>query len=69
MRKTILVTGGAGFVGSHLCFRLIKLGYKVICVDNLITGNLKNINSLLNDKKFIFKKVDVTKEFDIKAWF
>ena len=46
--KTIIVTGGAGFLGSHLCERLIKEGNQVICVDNLITGSQKNVGHLLS---------------------
>ena len=41
--KKILVTGGAGFVGSHLCKKLLELGNRVLCIDNYITGNKKNI--------------------------
>lgn len=67
MKKTVLITGGSGFIGSHLCFKLIKLGYRVICVDNLITGSLKNIKELLNNRSFIFKKLDVSKSFNVRA--
>ena len=42
--KTVLITGGAGFIGSHLCGFLLDKGFKVICMDNFITGNKKNIN-------------------------
>lgn len=52
--KTILVTGGAGFLGSHLCDFLIKKGNKVICVDNLSTGNKSNIKHLLDHENFSF---------------
>ncbi|MEK6892178.1 MAG: GDP-mannose 4,6-dehydratase, partial [Nanoarchaeota archaeon] len=52
--ETILITGGAGFIGSHLCDFLIGKGYKVIAVDNLITGNLKNIEHLRGNKNFSF---------------
>lgn len=41
--KTALVAGGAGFIGSHLCDRLLKDGYKVLCMDNLYTGRIENI--------------------------
>lgn len=44
--KKILVSGGAGFIGSHLCMRLIKEGHKVICLDNLFTGSEENIAHL-----------------------
>jgi UDP-glucuronate decarboxylase len=46
MRKRILVTGGAGFLGSHLCKRLLNEGNEVICVDNFFTGDKKNIEDL-----------------------
>jgi len=65
-KKTALITGGAGFIGSHLCQRLIQEDYRVICLDNLVTGSLKNIKSLLSDKNFNFIKHDVTKYIDIR---
>ena len=58
-KKTILVAGGAGFVGSHLCEALIKRGAKVIALDNLSTGNKKNIAHLLKHPNFKFIKGDV----------
>jgi len=60
-KKTAVVTGGAGFIGSHLCDRLIAEGYKVICIDNFITGNPDNIRHLLTDGNFSFIKHNVTK--------
>ena len=54
-----LVAGGAGFVGSHLCDKLINGGYFVICLDNLLTGSIKNISHLLDKKNFKFIKADV----------
>jgi nucleoside-diphosphate-sugar epimerase len=57
--KKALVTGGAGFVGSHLCNVLVKKGLEVVCVDNLITGKKKNIGQLINNKSFTFKHIDV----------
>lgn len=58
--KTALVTGGAGFIGSHLCDRLLKDGRRVICVDNFITGNRENISHLENRKAFTFIEADVS---------
>jgi len=55
-----LVTGGAGFLGSHLCDRLIDEGHEVLCVDNLYTGSRDNISHLLNNHKFEFMRHDVT---------
>ena len=63
--KTAVVTGGAGFIGSHLCDALIKKGYKVICVDNLITGSKKNIRHLEKNKNFKFLKHDVIKDLNL----
>ncbi|PNX52063.1 MAG: NAD-dependent dehydratase [Thermoplasmata archaeon M9B2D] len=60
MRKRILVTGGAGFLGSHLCERLLREGNEVICVDNFFTGDKKNIEHLLNDPYFEVIRHDVT---------
>ena len=57
--KTILVTGGAGFVGSHLCDRLIDAGHTVICLDNLQTGREVNLARLLGHKRFRFIRADV----------
>ena len=51
VRKNILVTGGGGFLGSHLCERLLNEGHCVICVDNFFTGNKKNIEALLDNLK------------------
>jgi dTDP-glucose 4,6-dehydratase len=66
-KKTVVITGGAGFIGSHLCNRLIKEGFKIICLDNLITGTLENIKYLLKDKNFRFVKQDVTKYIAIRG--
>jgi dTDP-glucose 4,6-dehydratase len=60
-RKRVLVTGGAGFLGSHLCDRLIAEGYHVIAMDNLITGNLENIEHLFKLEQFEFYHHDVSK--------
>jgi UDP-glucuronate decarboxylase len=58
--KRILVTGGAGFLGSHLCERLLKDGHDVLCVDNYFTGNKKNILHLLNNPHFELMRHDIT---------
>jgi dTDP-glucose 4,6-dehydratase len=57
---TSVVTGGAGFLGSHLCERLLKEGHRVICLDNLITGSVGNIEHLFTNKDFSFVQYDVT---------
>ncbi len=59
--KKVLITGAAGFLGSHLCDRMMSEGYHVIGMDNLITGNLDNISHLFNDKYFEFYHHDVSK--------
>ena len=61
MKKRVLITGGAGFLGSHLCDRFIREGYEVIAMDNLITGDLRNIEHLFPLKEFQFYHHDVTK--------
>ncbi len=58
--KRVLITGGAGFLGSHLCDRYIKEGYEVICMDNLITGDSDNIAHLVGNDRFSFVNYDVT---------
>lgn len=63
--ETCLVTGGSGFIGSHLCDKLIENGYKVICLDNLITGSKRNIEHLLSNPNFKFVEADVCKAIDI----
>ena len=63
-KKRALVTGGAGFIGSHLCERLLEEGYRVICVDNLRTGSLENIAHLQHDAGFEYVHHDVTTYID-----
>ena len=63
----ILVTGGAGFIGSHLCERFLAEGHEVICVDNLVTGNADNIAHLFADARFSFIPQDVTTFMHIKG--
>lgn len=58
--KRILVTGGAGFLGPHLCDRLIEQGNDVICLDNLFTGRKENIRHLMGNPYFEFIRHDVT---------
>ena len=60
MRKRILVTGGAGFLGSHLCDQLLAQGHDVLCVDNLYTGQKDNIRHLLQHPQFEFMRHDIT---------
>ena len=62
----ILVTGGAGFLGSHLCERLLKDGHEVICLDNLFTGKKANIAPLLSHPYFEFKRHDVVDPFKVE---
>ncbi|MFH1721133.1 MAG: UDP-glucuronic acid decarboxylase family protein [Candidatus Altiarchaeota archaeon] len=62
-----LVTGGAGFLGSHLCEKLIGEGHEVVCIDNLITGNQKNISELEERKDFSFIKHDVSKYIELEG--
>ena len=64
--QNVLVTGGAGFIGSSLCDRLLKDGHKVFCLDNLLTGSTKNIDHLLNASNFEFIEADVTKPFTFR---
>ncbi len=61
MAKRILITGAAGFLGSHLCDRFLKEGYEVVGMDNLLTGNIKNIEHLFPVKEFEYYHHDVTK--------
>lgn len=63
----IVVTGGAGFIGSHLCARLLEDGHSVLCVDNLLTGSEQNIDSLRNNPRFTFLQHDVTHPFSFEA--
>ncbi|MBT3393547.1 MAG: SDR family oxidoreductase [Waddliaceae bacterium] len=60
MRKRTLVTGGAGFIGSHLCKALLQKGHEVVCVDNLFTGNKDNLSDIWDERYFEFIRHDIT---------
>tara|TARA_X000000950_G_scaffold225907_1_gene272590 strand:+ start:3962 stop:4912 length:951 start_codon:yes stop_codon:yes gene_type:complete len=62
-KKNILVSGGAGFIGSHLCSKILSLNHRVICIDNLITGSLSNITGLMQNPDFEFINHDIIKPF------
>jgi len=64
-KQVCVVTGGAGFIGSHLCERLLTDGYVVFCVDNLLTGSEKNIEPLKKNPDFTFIKWDIISEFPV----
>lgn len=64
--KRVLITGGAGFIGSHLCELFLKKGYEVICVDNLISGNMDNIAHLFGER-FTFLRYDITNPIWIRG--
>ena len=65
--KRILITGGAGFIGSHLCKRLLDEGNDVICLDNFFTGSKENIINLLDNNRFELVRHDITKEYFIEV--
>ena len=67
MKKNILVTGGAGFIGSHLCERLLNDNHRVICLDNLYTGSLKNIEKFKNNNNFEFVNHDIIEPYHRKS--
>ena len=67
MKKRVLITGGAGFLGSHLCELFLAKGCRVICMDNLITGKVENIKRLLKNKNFEFIKHNVSEYIDVKG--
>jgi UDP-glucuronate decarboxylase len=66
-RQRAVVTGGAGFLGSHLCARLLREGYAVLAIDNLVTGSLNNLKALRTDPHFRFAKHDITASLEIDA--
>ena len=63
---TSVVTGGAGFLGSHLCDALLERGHRVVCVDSLETGSLQNVEHH-RDERFLFVNHDVTEHLEIEA--
>ena len=65
MNKRVVITGGAGFLGSHLCERFLAEGWGVLCVDNLLTGNKDNVAHLLSDERFEFMEHDVTQYIEV----
>jgi UDP-glucuronate decarboxylase len=67
IKKKILVTGGAGFLGSHLCEKLLKLGHEVVCLDNYFTGQKRNVVHLLDNPYFELIRHDVTMPFFIEV--
>jgi dTDP-glucose 4,6-dehydratase len=64
-KKTVLITGGAGFIGSHMCEKLLFNGYSVVCLDNFVTGSPENIKSLFKQKYFCFIEYNVSNYIDI----
>lgn len=67
-QKTVLVTGGAGFIGSFLCEALLKAGDRVICIDNFSTGHVRNIESLLRNPDFQFLRLDINEPFNLETF-
>ena len=65
MKKTVLITGSAGFLGSHLCDYFLSKNYKVLGIDNLITGSLNNISHLESNSNFEFREINITHDFNI----
>lgn len=66
-KKNILVTGGAGFIGSHLCEQLLRDGHRVACVDNFATSHVRNIEGLLSNPDFQFLRLDINQPFDLET--
>src|SRR3981189_1251279 len=63
-KQRALVTGGAGFLGSHLCDRLLAEGYSVVVADNLLTGRLATLEHLRSEPNFEFRHIDINEPFD-----
>ena len=66
-KKRVLITGGAGFIGSHLCERFLAEGFEVLCYDNLLTGDMDNIAHLFDNPEFTYFKQDVTNYVHVKG--
>ena len=66
-KKTVVITGGAGFIGANLCQRLINEGYYIICVDNFMTSSLNNVKDLIKDRRFQLIEHNVSKYFTVKG--
>ncbi|WP_395734156.1 UDP-glucuronic acid decarboxylase family protein [Prosthecobacter sp.] len=67
MKKRILITGGAGFLGSHLCERLLEQEHEIICADNLFTGRKQNIAHLMSNPNFEFMRHDITQPINVEV--
>lgn len=67
LEHRVLVSGGAGFIGSHLCERLIELGHQVLCMDNFFTGTRMNVEHLLNHKRFELLRHDITQPLSVEV--
>jgi len=67
VKKTALITGGAGFIGSHLCDLLLAKGHRVICMDNLLTGKMENVAHLVREKGFEFVRHNVSERINVKG--
>ncbi len=67
-KKNVLVTGGAGFIGSHLCERLLMDGHRVICLDNFSTSHVRNINDLLSNPNFQFLRLDINEPMNLEQY-
>ncbi|HTW30993.1 MAG TPA: NAD-dependent epimerase/dehydratase family protein, partial [Candidatus Sulfotelmatobacter sp.] len=65
MNRRAAVTGGAGFLGSHLCDALLAEGWSVVAIDNLLTGRLENLAHLRSESRFEFVKKDICEPFDV----
>ena len=69
MEKVTVVTGGLGFIGSHLCGSYLEEGHRVICVDNRLTGNVQNVEPYRKNSNFEWLEVDITKGIQIRITF